>query len=276
MKKMVICVVGLMTLMIAAGYWFFLQPGAKTPQAGQAVKSVKQAQPELEQTVNRTVAGIPVLMYHSIGDEPNNDAVITKELFTAHMEYLHQQGFTPLTLEELESYLSGKLQPPAKPVVITFDDGYRDTYEVAMPILKRFGFRSTMFIPVGEVGQRLSWKELREMKAAGMQIASHSFTHRELAGMTVKEQSEEIRRSKELLDKFLEQDTRFFCFPNGSYNQDTLKLLKQYGFTLAVTIEPGWAKRGDDPLTLQRVWMGNSVTQQHLYERLTRTDYPII
>lgn len=274
MKKTVFYAAGLLlVLALAAGGWRFWQPGHEKLPAEQAAKPA--AQPAVSAEAERA-AGIPVLMYHSVGTEPDNDAVISPELFTAHMEYLQQHGFTPLAAEELEAYLAGTLKLPPRPVVITFDDGYRDTYEVALPVLKRLGLKSILFIPAGEVGRRLSWQELREMKAAGMQIASHSFSHRELGALSAGEQAEEIVRSKELLDGFLEQDTRFFCYPYGSYNQDTLRLLREHGFKLAVTLEPGWVKSGDNPLKLRRVWMGNSVTLQHLHERLTRADYPML
>ncbi|MDR3561209.1 MAG: polysaccharide deacetylase family protein [Negativicutes bacterium] len=221
-------------------------------------------------------AGIPVLMYHSIGEEKNNEAVIAKERFAEQMAFLAKQNFQPISLDELYAYLSGTGQLPAKPVVLTFDDGYRDTYEVALPILKQYGFKSVLFIPGTFAGERLSWQELKEMKAAGMEVQSHSLTHRDLGPMSPAEQAAEITKSKEMLDKFLDQDTRYFCYPNGSYNADTLRLLKEKGFRLAVTIEPGWVKLHDEPLTLKRVWMGNGVDLAHFEERLTRSDYSIL
>ncbi|MDT8900826.1 polysaccharide deacetylase family protein [Anaeroselena agilis] len=221
-------------------------------------------------------AGVPVLMYHKIGGEKGNDAVISEALFISHMEFLHNNGYKTLSLAELEAYLDGRAELPPKPVVITFDDGYRDTYEIALPVLKKYGLKSTLFIPVADADRRLSWAELREMKAAGMEIGSHNYSHRELAAMTPARQAEEIGRSKEVLDRNLGQDSRYFCYPNGSYDAETLRLLKAKGFRLAVTIEPGWVKRGDTPLLLKRVWMGNGVDLKQFETRLTREDYPII
>lgn len=221
-------------------------------------------------------SGVPILMYHKIGDELNNDAVISKERFAAQMAFLHQEQYSPLTLDELYGYLTEKKPLPLKPVVITFDDGYSDTYDVALPILKQYGFRSTMFIPVSEVGKNLTWQQLREMKAAGMDIGSHSYTHQELAGRSREAQLQEIGKAKELLDRELNQNTRWFCYPYGSFDQTTKDLLKAQGITVAVTINSGWVRTGDDPLTLQRVWMGNSVTLAHFAERLTKANYSIL
>lgn len=106
-------------------------------------------------------------------------------------------GYNPVSLDQLYDYVTGQKGLPPKPVVITFDDGYRDTYETALPILKRYGFKSTHFIITADAERRLTWAELAEMKAAGMDIASHSYTHRELSGMTPAQQAEEIVKSKE-------------------------------------------------------------------------------
>lgn len=221
-------------------------------------------------------SGVPVLMYHSIGEEENNDAVISRGRFVAQMAYLEQNNYHPISLDDLYGYLIEKKALPTRPVVITFDDGYRDTYEVALPVLRQYGFKSVVFIPAGEVGIRLSWKELQDMKVAGMEIASHSLTHRSLSDLSIEEQMTEIRKSKALLDRYLNQETKYFCYPNGSYTQKTLELLRDNGFVLAVTIDPGWVKSGDDPLTLRRIWMGNTVELRHLEERLTRENYPLI
>jgi len=251
-----------------------LSPNGKTvPVAPNAVREEKPTGLPGEQP---PIKGIPVLMYHSVGTEKNNDAVITRERFSEQMNYLRQNQYQPISLDELEAYLGGSGKLPTKPVVLTFDDGYRDTYEVVFPILKQHGFKSVLFIPATFVGNRLTWQELQEMKAAGMEIASHSYTHRDLGKMSPAEQAEEIAQSKEILDRNLQQDTRYFCYPNSSYNQVTLRLLRETGFTMAFTIDAGWVKSGDNPLTLQRVWMGNSIDVRHLEERLTREDYSIL
>lgn len=250
-------------------------PAIPSQPASSKLETTTQQQTTINQSLT-VPHGVPVLMYHSIGDEPNNDAVISKERFAEQMAFLHSKQYNPLTLDELYSYITAKKPLPPKPVVITFDDGYRDTYDVALPILKKYGFRSTMFIPAGDVGKYLTWQQLREMKAAGMDIGSHSYTHRELDGLSREVQAAEITKAKELLDRELNQDTRWFCYPYGTFNQTTKELLKANGITIAVTIKPGWTKAGDDPLTLQRVWLGNGVTLKHFEERLTSENYSIL
>lgn len=272
-KRLLIGIIVLLSLLAMALSGCSGQQPRTAPDAKPEKKQTAAAQPDKQLTVP---ASIPILMYHSIGEEKNNDAVISQALFAEQMAFLSREKFNPVTMDELYAYLTDKKPLPPKPVVLTFDDGYRDTYEAALPVLKRYGFKSTMFIPAGSIGQQLTLAELKEMKAAGMEIMSHSFTHRELGAMTPKEQADEIIKSKQTLDSLLGQDTRYFCYPNGSYNAETLRLLKENGFKLAVTINPGWVKPGDDLLTLTRVWIGNDVNLRYFEERVTRSNYTIL
>lgn len=250
--------------------------GCSNSQPGNPAAVSQSTTTPVNQPAMSFPAGVPVLMYHSIGEEMGNDAVISPTLFAEQMAYLHSQGYNPVTMDQLYDYLTSQKGLPSKPVLITFDDGYRDTYEIALPILKRYEFKSTLFVLTSDSERRLTWQELQEMKASGMEIASHSYAHRNLAGMTVAAQADEITRSKELLDRNLKQDTRYFCYPNSSFSTETKRILQEKGFKLAVTIDPGWVKVGDDRFALRRVWIGNGVDINRFKERLTRADYPII
>ena len=270
-------------MMVFVGVWLtYSEIGRNVfsvPQAKIAENPVKQTMINTEKPPEKAVVfsgGIPVLMYHSVAEEANNDAVISVARFKEHMLYLKQNEYHPVSLDQLYDYLMGTSGLPAKPVVLTFDDGYRDTYEVVMPILKQYGFKSVLFIPAGDTGQRLTWQEIREMKAAGMEIASHSFHHRDLAGLSRSEQVAEVVKSKEMLDRMLEQNTRYFCYPNSSYDAETLRALRENGFVMAVTTNPGWAKPGDHMLELQRVWVGNGIDNSRLQERLSQEKYSIL
>lgn len=251
------------------------KPAAPAAAKQEAKQETKRVAPEPART-GPPPAGVPVLMYHKIGEEQGNDAVISPARFTEHMEYLHRNGYRTLSLEELEAYVAGKADLPPKPVVLTFDDGYRDTYEIALPLLKKYGFKSTVFIMLADAERHLTWDELREMKASGMAVQPHGYTHSDLGAMPPARQAAEIARAKEMLDRGLGQDSRYYCYPNGSYNEETFRLLREKGFALAVTIDPGWVKRGDNPLLLRRVWMGNAVDLRNFEARVMRENYPIL
>jgi len=248
-------------------------PAIDTPKTEQAADKKQQAASSVPYSVPQ---GIPILMYHSIGDEKDNDAVISPERFAEQMDFLYKNNYNPLTLDAVADYIRQGKPLPVKPVVLTFDDGYRDTYDVVMPILKQYGFPSMVFIPAGEVGTNLSWEQIKEMKASGMQVGSHSYYHRELLTLSPAEQAEEIAKSKEVLDRNLQQDTRWFSYPYGVYDAATLKLLQDKGLSNAVTMNPGWVKTGDNPLVLNRVWIGNSVDLKYFEERLTKEDYSML
>lgn len=267
----------ILAAMAAAGCGAFTPVPAPTTEmtvrsdaAPPAIKPA-QSQPALSRP-----AGVPVLMYHKIGSEAGNDAVISEGRFKEHMAYLHKNGYNPISLDELYGYLAGTQGLPPKPVVITFDDGYHDTYTIAYPVLKQYGFKSTLFFIAGWAGKELTWDQLREMKAGGMAIESHTVTHRSLGELSSAVQSEEMAKSKAILDKELNQNTRFFCYPNSSYNADSVKLLPEKGYVLAVTTEPGWAKSADNIFVLKRIWVGNQVDTKILEERLTKENYSIL
>ena len=119
--------------------------------------------------------GIPVLMYHMIGDIEDNDAVLKESHLREQMKFLKDNGFHPLTLDQLYEYVMFNKPVPEKPVVITFDDGYADTYSIVTPLMKEYGFACTVFIPTydADQGTRLSWNQIKEMQASGMTIAGH-------------------------------------------------------------------------------------------------------
>lgn len=217
--------------------------------------------------------GVPVLMYHSIGTERHNDAVISPELFTRQMAYLHSHDYHPVSLDQLYAYVTRDEALPVRPLVLTFDDGYRDTYDIALPILKKYGFKSVMFLPGHQVGSRFSTAELQDMKQAGMEICAHGFSHRPLNKMSRTGQQEEIARVKNILDQKLHQDTRFFCYPDGKYNRTTLSLLREDGYRMAFTMTPGWVHYGDNPYALHRIWIGNSIDEKAFADRLTNDHY---
>ncbi|HWR41049.1 MAG TPA: polysaccharide deacetylase family protein [Patescibacteria group bacterium] len=260
---------------IWCGYGVLIVPETTGKSSGNALET-PLAKTTAAVQMEMPAVGVPVLMYHSVAAERDNDAVISRERFAEHMDFLQQRQYQPISLDQLYSYLQKGEKLPSRPVVITFDDGYRDTYEVVLPILKQHGFKSVLFLSVGEMEKRLKWQEVREMKAAGMEIASHGVAHKDLTGMSREQQRQDIMQAKEILDRQLQQDTRYFCYPNGRYNQDTLEVLQAGGFLLAVTIDPGWAKKGDPQFALQRIWMGNAVDLKRLEERLSREDYPVI
>jgi peptidoglycan/xylan/chitin deacetylase (PgdA/CDA1 family) len=188
-------------------------------------------------------------MYHYISEPPEEadkyrtDLSVPPEIFREQMAYLADNGFETVDLYDLSLAIIGKKDLPEKPVILTFDDGYRDNYENAFPILREHGLSATFFIvtqPIDDGNESyLSWDMVKEMSDAGMRIEPHSKTH---ADLSIREKEYiifEVLGSQETIAAHTGQTPRFFCYPGGRYNEETIEVLTDLNFWGAVTTEGG-------------------------------------
>ncbi|WP_240343907.1 polysaccharide deacetylase family protein [Paenibacillus sp. SYP-B3998] len=171
------------------------------------------------------------------------------------MKYLAVHHFTPLTLNDFTLILQNQKAAPPRPVLLTFDDGYANNAELAMPILRQYNFPATLFISLGAVGQPgyLSWPQIKEMHAAGWDIQPHTVTHPHLPLLDADKQREEIMHSRQQLEEQLGGKADVFAFPYGEYNEETLKILREAGFRYAFTTQEGRVDSSLPPLELPRI-----------------------
>ena len=224
------------------------------------VKEVKMVHP----------SGIPVLMYHKIGDDKDNDAVIREDLFREQMKFLKDNGYNPLTMDQLYEYVVNGAAVPEKPVVLTFDDGYADTYTIVYPLMKEYGFPATVFINPGDIGTRLTWDQVREMHKNGITISNHGFQHVEMGQLSEEKQIENITKAQEALAKEVGiKNNPWFCYPYGDKNEFTDSASKKAGIKMGMAMKSGWAHTGDNPYNILRVWVGNAVDIKHFEERIS-------
>jgi len=192
---------------------------------------------------------VPILCYHRFGSRPSQLAV-TPAAFEAQMEYLARNGYHVITLVQLAGFLERGEPVPRKSVVLTIDDGYRSTYEVAFPILRKYGFPATVFLYSDFVGapDALTWPQMKEMEASGLiNIQPHSKTHANfatrLAGETDTKYRDRIRTEVDtpirLIQERLAVPSLAFAFPYGDVNETVVDLLKRDGVRLGVTVTPG-------------------------------------
>jgi peptidoglycan/xylan/chitin deacetylase (PgdA/CDA1 family) len=219
--------------------------------------------------------GIPVLMYHMIGEIQGNDAVLSEAHFREQMKFLKENDFHPISLQQLYDYMVNKKPVPIRPVVLTFDDGYKDTYTIVMPVMKEYGFKCTVFIPTydADQGARLTWDQIKEMKESGIDIASHGYHHERLNEMNGNTLADEINKSQEELKQQLGIKNEFFCYPYGGDNATAEAALKKAGIKLAFTMNPGWANYGENPYAVERIWIGNAVDLANYKQRVTTEKY---
>ncbi|MCM8795942.1 MAG: polysaccharide deacetylase family protein [Candidatus Omnitrophica bacterium] len=204
---------------------------------------------------------VPILMYHSVN--PNalaeNRLAVSVESFQRQMRFLKEHRYNVLPLEELARLIKEKKKIPRRTVAITFDDGYKDNYVYAFPILKKYNLAATIFIIVDEVGRpqgdRLSWDEIIKMRDSGLiSFGSHTLTHKYLTEIEDEEDlRKEIFGSKRILEEKLAQPVNLFCYPGGNFNSFIRKLVIEAGYQYAVATNPGKNYPSDDIFALKRI-----------------------
>ena len=260
MKRIPLVTLLVVALAVVLAGCGLLSQKTEPPSPTAPVKEVKMVHP----------SGIPVLMYHKIGDDKDNDAVIREDLFREQMKFLKDNGYNPLTMDQLYDYVVNGAAVPEKPVVLTFDDGYADTYSIVYPIMKEYGFAATVFINPGDVGTRLTWDQIREMHKNGITISNHGFQHIEMGQLSEAKQIENITKAQEALAKEVGiKDNPWFCYPYGDKNEFTDAATKKAGIKMSMAMKSGWAHTGDNPYNILRVWIGNAVDIKHFEERIS-------
>lgn len=206
---------------------------------------------------------IPILMYHHIGqpgagtDAIRRDLSVSPANFEAQLRYLVGHGYGPITLESLVLHLQIGRPLPPKPVVLTFDDGFRDNYTNAYPLLKEYGFVGTFFVITGFVDEGrpeyMSWSEIELMHANGMEIGSHTYTHPSLRGKSFDYIVWQVLGSKEAIEARTQEPVRFLSYPSGQYDQQVIDVLRSAGYWAAVTVEAGSLQSSERPFELKRI-----------------------
>ncbi|NPV07521.1 MAG: polysaccharide deacetylase family protein [Anaerolineae bacterium] len=212
--------------------------------------------------VVRTV-DLPILMYHHVGDVPagadsiRRGLTVSESNFRAQMAYLRDSGYEPVTLAALVQHLAVGAPLPERPVIITLDDGYRDAYDVAFPVLKEYGFVATLFLvtaPIDEGSHEfVTWDQVREMHSAGIEMGAHSYTHPDLRGQSTDYLVWQIVGSKEAIEERIEEPVRFLAYPSGAYDENVVRVVRSAGFWGAVTIESGCRHSEATLWTLSRI-----------------------
>ena len=201
--------------------------------------------------------GVPVLCYHSIGDDPTgkNPIIISKEKLRQDLQTIKNLGYTTLTLSQLNDYIFNDKAIPEKSVVITFDDGYKDNYTNAFPILKELNMNATIFVVSSLINGETSMtsQQIKEMSDYGIDIESHTVSHKRLSEMSYNEQLEELSKSKKEIEEITGKSVIAAAYPEGMYNDDTKSAVENAGYKMGFTIEHGYADRDDNFSMLNRI-----------------------
>jgi peptidoglycan/xylan/chitin deacetylase (PgdA/CDA1 family) len=217
---------------------------------------------------------IPILMYHSIAEEDESGVhayyrtSTAPGVFAAQMEQLHRDGYSTCSMAQAVEYLLADMHTAIKAVVITFDDGYRDFYTKAFPVLNRYGFNATVFLPTAYIGESpvqfkgrecLTWQEARTLQRHGILFGSHTVTHPQLFGLSAHAIDEEIVNSKKTIEEKLGCAVNSFAYPFAFPQTDTdfkkrvRDSLQRAGYENGVCTIVGRANRRSELFFLERL-----------------------
>lgn len=214
---------------------------------------------------------LPVLMYHHIQDmnlaKEKNQASLTveTEVFRNQMKYLKDAGYKSAYASDLVNFFDGNGVVPQRSVLITFDDGYDDFATNAVPVLREFGFKTTIFIPTGLIDNPgyLSWNTIADLAKAGdIVFANHTWSHRNV-GANKSDVEREIKTADLQLDERGLNSPKLFAYPYGLENDFAIQLLGSLGYKLAFTTRPGSTLCKKRSLELPRVRVGNTSLESY-------------
>lgn len=206
---------------------------------------------------------VPVLMYHRISplteSESRNaltrDLTVLPEDFEEQVRYLRDNGFVLLSVYDVQDALLNGRGLPEKAVALTFDDGYRDNFEHAFPILKKYEASATIFLVKNTVGspKHLTWSMIREMRPQDVRYGSHSVSHADLPSLPDALLDHELVESKRFFEAGLGEPVTSLAYPAGRFDDRVVARVRFAGYLTAWDKGGGAVRPGDDPYRLPRV-----------------------
>ena len=222
-----------------------------------------------------------IICYHCIKDEGNPNLRPAKVAdFDKQMQYL-SKVYNPISLDQMAQHIQNGTSLPSKAVAVTFDDGYRDNYENAYPILRKYNIPATFFLTTGFIGTgqipkwdkayhtnentlMLSWEQVLKMSGNGIAFGSHTLTHPFLTRIPLKQAQKEICMSKDIIEQKIGTPITTFSYPSGNFDSNIKQIVKEAGYSAAVSTIPGYNSMHVDVHALKR----NVIQLQSVYHRL--------
>jgi len=210
-----------------------------------------------------------VIVYHSF-DESGSPVSMAPDIFRRHLVIIKRLGYETITAARMVDALEGGPALPEKSVVLTFDDGLWNNYEVALPLLIEFGFTATIFLVTGYTGRAstwerdmgipalplLTWDKIKEMERCGIDFQPHSVSHPHLTRLSERDLEEELLKSRGSIEERLGVSAPLFCYPYGEFDARVVDMLKKHGFKAAFAGHPA----REDAFSLKRVGSAHLTT----------------
>mgnify|MGYP005838318829 CR=1 FL=1 len=217
-------------------------------------------------------------MYHHIAPPPPGADAIRRDLsvsparFAAQLRYLREAGYQSITFKDLIYHLALGWPLPEHPILLTFDDGYRDAYTYAYPLLKEHGFLGTFFLVTAPIDQGnpeyLTWEQVIRMHEGGMEFGAHTYTHPDLRGKPVDYIVWQVVGSKEAIEARIREPVRIFAYPSGGYDRLVVDVLKSAHFWAAVVTRDGGPQRSDQLFEIRRIRIRGSDSLDQFIHKL--------
>lgn len=266
-RRRVIALVAIVVVAVAVVIVLASAGGSDDQGTGKAAadatkKTTEKPKPESHEVTNATPQAdwkayggpVPILEYHVLGAPPEGapypELYVGRTDFEKQMDWLEEHEYEAVTLEQVEEawYHNGKLPP--KPVVISFDDGYRPQYTFALPTLRKHGWAGVLNLKAE--GSELYESNVKAMIAAGWELAAHTIHHLDLTELGEEELQEEVAGSREILQKEFKVPVNNFCYPAGQFDETVVAAVEAAGYTGATTEISGFAEK-DAPYELARL-----------------------
>jgi peptidoglycan/xylan/chitin deacetylase (PgdA/CDA1 family) len=230
--------------------------GAKSAEPAGATTT--RARPEEPRFVTPHRRPVPILNYHVIGEPPAGapfpELYVERRVFAVQLRWLRDQGFQAVSLRRVYDYWRRGLALPPKPIVLSFDDGYRGQFTNARPLLRRYHWPAVLNLAVQNVlDGKLTLRQLRTMVRDGWEIDAHSLTHPDLTTLDRAELRRQVAGSRRWIRRRLGVPVDFFCYPAGRYDASVVAAVRAAGYLGATTTNQGLASRGEGLFTLDRI-----------------------
>lgn len=230
-------------------------------------------QPLLRNISLRKRNNIPILMYHSISNDNESNVHpyyrinTSPDAFAKHIKFLHENNYSLISLRDVKETLAQTNNSPDRHVVITFDDGYRDFYTEAFPVLQNYGYTATVFLPTGFINNKnnlkgkshLNWNEILELSNNGISFGSHTVNHPQLKLLKKEDIEFELRQSKKVIQDNLQKQVESFSYPfafpeeDKEFTKHLKEILKKYGYKQGVSTRIGTTSKEDDIYFMKRI-----------------------
>jgi peptidoglycan/xylan/chitin deacetylase (PgdA/CDA1 family) len=232
--------------------------------------------PPAETKLVHSQAPVPILMYHVIASPPSSaqlpELYVDPKSFDREVEWLKSKGYQGVSLNQVYDawFKDGEL--PEKPVVVSFDDGYRSQYVYARPELRKLGWPGVLSAIAGRIGQpnaELSNAMVRILINDGWEIDSHTINHVDVSQASGAQLQSEVAGSRTMLQERFHQPVNFFCYPSGRFDDQAIQAVRAAGYLGATTTEEGLASKGE-MFTLKRIRVDGTDGVSGLEQKLSQ------